>query len=536
MSGFPSKFPGTCKLCGNRFGVGTMLTRSTYGFICCSVPSVGTPSAAAPPTPAKALSPTQEQTKALELFRTGEHLAIQAGAGAGKTSTLMMLAGVASDLFRSGTYLAFNKAIVDDIKDRLPSSVTARTVHSLAHRAMTPEQRARFDPSAATFKAAARPMMDLSRFAVNSQIFSEIYQTSHILLALANFCRSADGEPAAHHFPYVEGIDPPDAGKRTWQNNNAMRLELLPQLEKLWADINSPKGKLPINFDTSLKLAALRCITIPGDFVLYDECQDANGVMLDLMRSQVNSQLVFVGDPNQAIYEWNGAVDAFGRLPASCNKTQLTLSFRFGEEIADVANGILAYLDRFIVEPNPDRLSVVGPQPAPNAVLCRTNAGGVQEWFELTDAGEKAYFDTGSSDILAFCRAAILVQDGKRTDHPELAPFLCWDDVVDYAEADKHAVDLNAKVKLVNRFGAKSIAYRLSNQPPAAGATVTITTAHKAKGREWDSIRLSSDFAFDADEAAELRLLYVAVTRARMGLDVTAVPEVDPYRFEMTAA
>ncbi|MGW7291734.1 3'-5' exonuclease [Streptomyces xiamenensis] len=64
-------------------------------------------------------------------------------------------------------------------------------------------------------------------------------------------------------------------------------------------------------------------------------------------------------------------------------------------------------------------------------------------------------------------------------------------------------------------------------------ADITISTAHKAKGREWNTVRISSDFApedtcetdvsgqptaapIDADEA---RLAYVAVTRARHHLD-----------------
>jgi superfamily I DNA/RNA helicase len=55
---------------------------------------------------------------------------------------------------------------------------------------------------------------------------------------------------------------------------------------------------------------------------------------------------------------------------------------------------------------------------------------------------------------------------------------------------------------------------------------VTISTAHKAKGREWKTVRLMDDFlrsqpkrsqakTTNGDDPAELRLLYVALTRAR---------------------
>jgi hypothetical protein len=54
---------------------------------------------------------------------------------------------------------------------------------------------------------------------------------------------------------------------------------------------------------------------------------------------------------------------------------------------------------------------------------------------------------------------------------------------------------------------------------------VILSTAHKAKGREWDSVRLASDFASarlaqNPDAPSEVRLFYVAMTRARTTLVV----------------
>jgi superfamily I DNA/RNA helicase len=57
-------------------------------------------------------------------------------------------------------------------------------------------------------------------------------------------------------------------------------------------------------------------------------------------------------------------------------------------------------------------------------------------------------------------------------------------------------------------------------------ADVVLSTAHKAKGREWDSVRLTADFASSrtdaepADNEAETRLFYVAMTRAKSVLAV----------------
>lgn len=59
-------------------------------------------------------------------------------------------------------------------------------------------------------------------------------------------------------------------------------------------------------------------------------------------------------------------------------------------------------------------------------------------------------------------------------------------------------------------------------------ADVVISTSHKAKGREWDTVELADDFLPSKPDRvtgevkvdrAELRLFYVALTRARVSID-----------------
>lgn len=78
------------------------------------------------------LIPTDEQTAAADAFQAGDHLALQAGAGTGKTSTLAFLA---HHTRRRGRYLAYNKAIAQDAAARFPSTVTCKTAHALAYAA-----------------------------------------------------------------------------------------------------------------------------------------------------------------------------------------------------------------------------------------------------------------------------------------------------------------------------------------------------------------------------------------------------------------
>ena len=60
---------------------------------------------------------------------------------------------------------------------------------------------------------------------------------------------------------------------------------------------------------------------------------------------------------------------------------------------------------------------------------------------------------------------------------------------------------------------------------------IVLSTAHKAKGKEWDQVIVADDFPLEkgkkkADEE-EQRLAYVAITRAKKTLEVTS--NIDSY-------
>jgi superfamily II DNA or RNA helicase len=79
------------------------------------------------------VQPTDEQEKAVEKFRTRRPLKIAAFAGTGKTSTLSFMARSRRS---SGLYLAFNKAIATEAKEKFPRTVDCRTTYSLAYRSV----------------------------------------------------------------------------------------------------------------------------------------------------------------------------------------------------------------------------------------------------------------------------------------------------------------------------------------------------------------------------------------------------------------
>ncbi|GLZ40619.1 hypothetical protein [Actinokineospora sp. NBRC 105648] len=68
------------------------------------------------------MNPTVEQEAAREVFAAGHDLALVAGAGTGKTSTLVQMAATTR---KRGLYIAFNKVIADEAGTRFGPNVAA---------------------------------------------------------------------------------------------------------------------------------------------------------------------------------------------------------------------------------------------------------------------------------------------------------------------------------------------------------------------------------------------------------------------------
>lgn len=75
-------------------------------------------------------SVTAEQEAIVDAAAAGNNLVIEAGAGTGKTSTLVL---VADSLQGRGIYVAFNRQIVDEARRKFGPEVSCYTAHQLAY-------------------------------------------------------------------------------------------------------------------------------------------------------------------------------------------------------------------------------------------------------------------------------------------------------------------------------------------------------------------------------------------------------------------
>jgi superfamily I DNA/RNA helicase len=487
-------------------------------------------------------TPTAEQADVLAKFqvlRPGDVLAVEAGAGAGKTSTLMLLAADATARGLRGSYFAFNKAIVKETEMKAQSrgySLTVKTVHGAAHDAImkpNPAYMARLRSSVRMKSGDIARMLGitaLSNVGDESKFLSAGYLASVVQRGISNFCQSADREPSSRHLSYIEGIDTPKDGHRTYEANDKVRKHLAPAMAKAWADVLSPTGRLPFKHEHYLKMWELSGPVVAADYILFDECQDVSPVMASIIAQQTCPK-VYVGDSAQAIYGFTGAIDSLAKIIADgAVRATLSQSFRFGPEVAEVANRTLARVGVDMTIVGAGKPGLVDVCDEPDVLLCRTNARAVESYASMLEAGRKAHIVGGGDEVVRFARAAIDLNDKGFTAHPELGCFKSWAEVVEYVEEDEQGSELRLMVSLVNTFGASRLISMLSRMPSEKDAEVIISTAHKAKGREWARVLLTDDFPPHTDErplsVEEWRLLYVAVTRAAEHLDISALPHL----------
>jgi hypothetical protein len=472
------------------------------------------------------VDPTAEQAAAAEAFAAGEHLVIQAGAGTGKTTTLALLAHATK---RRGRYLAFNRAIAQAAAQAFPRTVVCKTAHALAFAAIGHHYTARLNaPRIPSWRTGMELGINRS-ITLGGRDLSPRALSAVVLRTVERFCHSASPVLEARHVPQLRGLD-------TSELHAELADLVLPYASKAWADLQHPdQGVVRFDHDHYLKMWALSQPRIQADFLLLDEAQDTNPVLEEVFLNQrVHAQLVMVGDSAQAIYGWRGAKDVM----TSFDGTPLTLSrsFRFGPAIAEEANRWLTIAQAPLRLTGTDTIpSEVGEATEPEAVLCRTNVGAMVEIMKHLDDGCSVALAGGGQALRALAHAARDLQAGRRTSHPELVLFTTWGDLIDYAEHDPAGRDLQPLVDLVGEHGADTILHAADCLIDERYAEVIISTAHKAKGRQWAAVRIADDFTPPPDQEetddhgqplpgeiddAEARLAYVAVTRAQYGLDL----------------
>jgi superfamily I DNA/RNA helicase len=464
-----------------------------------------------------ALRPTPEQLACLQHFQSGDSFKIAAFAGTGKTSTLRLLA---ESTQRRGIYLAFNKAAASEASASFPQNMNCLTTSAIAYRAI----RHDYSHEKLTGHINAYKLAEILSLR-DVQIGHNDLMKSRSLAALVqktirNFLYSDSDSIQIGHVPRIGRFGL--VMDEVW---SPIKLCAFEYAKRVWQRMCDRNDSIPLGFAGFLKLWALSNPVIEADFIFLDEAQDTNPVVKGVMEQNAQRlQVVYVGDRHQQIYEWMGAVNAMDELGSSLRECSLTISFRFGPEIAETANKVLQFLgEKRRLFGNPEILSRVG-ETEPNAILARTNATVISELITAIDQGRKPHIARRTRDELErLIKGVIELKAGRPADIPELFGFESWSEVLEFVQSGEDE-NLKTFVNLVQTRSERQVLWALDQTVEAKKADIAFSTAHQAKGLQWRNVRLADDFPVSkisksgkpiASLEAEARLFYVAMTRAQ---------------------
>ncbi len=424
----------------------------------------------------KALIPTSEQTDIIEhaaMMAHDEALTVTAFAGAAKTSTLVMLAEAMPD--RQILYLAFNKAIVEEAKKKFPSNVSIKTTHALAY----------------SYTAVGKQVRNNNYKAIEvAEIFNIEFGRANKVLSLFEFyCNSS-----------IRDISKLDADK-----------DILGLTTDFYEQMRTEKLAITHSFylkEFQLLLSNGLKLRNHYDYALLDEAQDTNGVTLSIFNS-LPGKKIKVGDQHQAIYGFRGAIngmfDKTGQRGKSSSR-YLSTTFRCAPHIVDKANWVL---NTFKGE---TQKIISGNNKAPElkaeAILSRTNSKLIEFIDNLPD-----FNLTRPPDIVFDCLLSLV--GWKYNRHHEISKqfkFLLKfsnERVLEDYIAETGDKELSLGLNLLSQYDSdewrrkgfpdgkkiQDLYLKAKNNYVKNGSSaVTLTTAHSAKGLEYDKVTITDDF------------------------------------------
>ncbi len=458
---------------------------------------------------------TEEQLAAVQAFRELKSLKIKALAGTGKTTTLLAMA---EQDHRKGLYLAYNREISSSSSSKFPSSVVCKTAHAMAFSQLSPELKEK------TQRGLFLRNDQLARFLNRRVGFSEAESRRYatpIKEALHWFCVSADPHPSAEHLAKaIEmasfDIDPD---------------KLLLAIPAVWESVTAAGGELPLGFDAYLKLFQLSGAALPFDYVLADEGQDMFPAIQLIIRNS-GAQQIWVGDPNQQIYEFNGAENAMRQLD-ELDEYPLTLAFRFGEWLAELVAPLLRQLGETAVLQGNPRVNTRRGGRSQRVRIARGNATLLGSLVKAAKQERKVHVLGGTNKLQGILLSAEQLIKKRGAGVGLFSGLWSWQEAREKAvKPGNHA--LRAVVELIDEHGLGNIQECVqSSCGDEEDAQTVLSTVHQAKGQEYPGVAILDDFRrkpeyvatyggrdFFAPPSDMVRLLYVALTRAEYELFV----------------
>jgi len=290
-----------------------------------------------------------------------------------------------------------------------------------------------------------------------------------IVATFKNWVLSSDASPNIRHIDMIEEMG--DYAPESYEEY----FFYIDMAGRMWKDVTDPLDRegpqIQIDFDMMTKNWGLTRPNLKEigsdnksphglrsgapDLVILDEAQDINEVLGGILADQqdlhkVDIVFLIIGDRNQSMYRFRGTINAFEVIKTDY-MLPLTQSWRFGPELAKVADKILKHLgNEKDLTGNPYKTTEIlkaGSMDDPDLLLARTNSGIVEAlyYFRILQ-GNSVIFGTTinfkkrileNMRTLKWLRYGANPQYRPKTIPAELANFLTWDMFMAAAAEDR---------------------------------------------------------------------------------------------------
>ncbi|WP_317897953.1 UvrD-helicase domain-containing protein [Aurantibacillus circumpalustris] len=487
---------------------------------------------------------TQEQE---EIIHSTGDIKINAVAGSGKTTTIIEYARLRPTNSKI-LYLVFNRSVKKEAEKKFREknifNVKVETAHSLAYKHIIVGSNYKVRPTSyKTYEVS-----EILRLNGGGEKHAEYMVANHINKFISYFCNS--DKQKLSDLNYLDSISDYKARDFVKRYYNYIEKQTANLLEKM------EMGQIDITHDFYLKKFHLLAPQLKYDFILFDEGQDASAAILDVFLKQ-SAVKVIVGDTHQQIYAWRHAVNSLEKV--NFKTFNLSSSFRFGQDIADLANRVLIWKNHIEQQTIlPLKGEGLACEIESKAVIARTNLGLLLEAINFVIEKRKItriYFEgnfnsyTYAEDGASLYDVLNLFNGKHRLIRDKLIKTMrTMEDLEEYIDKTEDS-QLGIMVEIVKEYGnaipvlIKEIKSKHVGDSEKDKAEIVFSTVHRCKGMEYDAIQLANDFITEnkilelkkkvREEQAkiklmeEVNLLYVALTRTKNSIHIhsTTLPE-----------
>jgi hypothetical protein len=398
-------------------------------------------------------------------------ISIKSVAGSGKTTTLLNLAKTHFD--KKILYLAYNKSLINEIENKIKKldikNLYPMTIDSLIYNVWKKNKNINTNPK--IIDITPNELGNLYSWIKNKHCELKKYYIKHY----NNFCKNVEILNIEDYCKQILNKESPFL-VNLWNDNIKNKFITYEGLRKQTLIYHFCKNNIDNNYDA----------------IFIDEAQDFDLCMLKILLNDTIIPKIFVGDPKQSIYGFNGCINTFDYLPKDSLNINFYSTFRIGNPACQIITNAFKDLQMFTKNINETRY-----EDGNNFTINENYTYLFRSWRHLLNTAKDIKniwinnFEKQSNKMLKLINVIQYIDDDEiKLFEDDLPKFLS-------------SITKNELENLLDIIKNNSVSF--------IDATCKMYTIHSYKGLEDNIIKIADDLDGDKEE----NLYYVALTRGK---------------------